>query len=142
MGVCACRAKTEVTADPKVKMYVLVRGTGLLDSYGGMLISGKLNGLLYVKDNQLCYEATIGKGLWRKCSKKRWDLSQVTHMTVVRNQNIRVQHHKQAHYISMTPGLKVNLRSHSGHNQTLITSMPDADTFSTRLAQYINAVPR
>lgn len=142
MGGSVCKTTAKVMADPDVLMYASVRDTALLDAYGDKLISGSINGMLYVKGNQLCYQAVIVKGRWKKCVQRRWDLSQVTHMTVLRNQKVRVWCHRQPNFVSMNPGLKVSLLSRSGHSQSLVTSMSDVEQFSTRLAQHINSVLR
>ena len=139
MGACVCRPKTEVTENPEVVMYTKVGGTAQFTKYGGIYLSGAFNGLVYIQDNQLCYEATCGSRLWCKCIRKRWDLSQVKEITIVKDETVVVPGNKFLHYVHMRPGLKISFFSRI--SETLITDMPDALNFSTQLAQHLGGKP-
>jgi len=138
MGCCVCRPKEEVTEDPDVIMYTKVKGTALFHSWGSIMLSGACNGLIYVKDGKLCYEATMGSRMCCKCLKRSWDLSLVKQITVVHNETVMVPGRRMVHFISLNPGLKISIQYGGGAVHTLVTSMPDAVNFSAQLGQHIN----
>lgn len=143
MGGCVCKSEQEVAKDPAVVMYTTVGSIVLQDHQGSRPLSGPLEGLLYVRQDQLCYETTVRGKRWCRCFKRRWDLVQVKHMTVVRStQAAHSKHHHYRNTNKSPAGLKISLRTHLGYGQSLVISMPDAEGFSTLLANHINAVPR
>ena len=142
MGCCICRPKKEVTEDPDVVMYTKVGGSAILyPSHSHML--SNFSGLLYVKDDQLCYEAACGSRLYCQCFREAWHLSEIKHIRVVHGETVVVPGNKVVHVISLNPGLKITLQKHPHAGTfTFVTAIADAENVSTQLAELANSSRR
>lgn len=142
MGCCGCRPKTEVTEDPNVVMYTPMGSFIMVDQSG----SGAQNdtGLLYVKDNRLCCEATVGSKLCCKCCKNSWSLSKVKAVKVM-NSGERVTYNlprrglrHEGEIVLSSDALMISILNNQGGTNTLLAYMPDAQNFGPQLSKYIN----
>ena len=136
MGGCLCAPITKVTEDPDVDMYTKVGGTALFHRYGRNATG--LSGLLYVKDDQLCYEAGIGRKLCCQCCKQTWDLSQVKKIEVVTRNRLKIPYSHRRIYLNS--GLVITLQRDNDHARYLVTAMQGADNFCMQLTQHMSGL--
>ena len=134
---CCCRPKTQVTDNRDVLLSAKVGTFAYSTNLSSTFVGGGISGLLYILDNQLCYEIICGSRLCCKCCRKRWDLSQVKEITLIRNEVVRIR--QASNYVSLTPGLRVTFFGQN--NATMLVAMPDAVSFSCRLAQHLTGQP-
>lgn len=142
MGCCSCRSKAAVTEDPDVSLYTMVGKTAVFSSHGSNMISK--HGLLYVKKGELFHEKILGSRLCYKCLKTCWPLSEIKQITVMNEESLTVSGSKSTTALFLNPGVKMIFQDSEGNCQTLVTSLPctsvdDADNFSTKLRQCVDA---
>lgn len=130
---------TKVTEDPDVDMYTRVGVTVLFRRY--LRISTQLTGLLYVKDDWLCYEAGYGRKLCFQCCKQTWHLSEVKKIEVVTRNSLKLPppHSNRSFYLNS--GLVITLQRENSHARYLVAAMNDVENFCTQLNQHISGLP-
>lgn len=132
MGCCIFRPITVVTKDPDVVMCTKVRGAAIISRYYRM--DTNKSGLLYVKDNLLCYETVHFYWLDCKWLRRAWHVFEVKKV-----QAITPDSGTEIDY-----GLKIVMQSASGHTTTLVveTVMKVAIDFRTQLIQHIDSLQK
>lgn len=136
MGCCVCRPATEVTDDPEVVVCTEVSNYAMLYHSGGSVRS-QASGLLYIKHDQLCYQATVGSKLCCGCCSNSWQLSRVKQVRAVQAQYVRVPLSNRV--IFLNPGVIIGIENGRGDTNSLVAAMPDAANFSAQLGQYISS---
>ena len=113
-----------VTDNPDVTLHSRVGRTTIFTK---LVRISYMQGLLYVRDNQLCCEARAGSRLCCKVLKKTWDLSQVKRITIIQQVTLVAHSH---HRTWVQPGLKITLQ-----DAILYVATPDPVSLSTQLVE-------
>jgi hypothetical protein len=101
------------------------------------MLSGFLNGLLYVKGACLHYTTVAGKMFWCECVGSEWRVADIKRVEVVTG-NVTLQTGQRGlpRHFTMNPGLKIRFRDHN----TLMVVMPDAVNLCAQLKEYVSSV--
>lgn len=122
-----CRPFTELEQDPTISFYTTVGDFALVREDVTRFIKTCCDGVMYVKGENLVYEA---KCCCCKCCRQSIALSGIEKVEVVQN---ALEWYDASYSIFLSPGLKV----HAGQN-TIIVAMPDAAAFAKQLLQACN----
>ena len=141
MGCCCCRSKLTVAEDPTISLYTMVGRAAVYHRHGSKLI-GK-QGLLYVKNEELCHERTVGSKICYKCLKTSWPISELKQITVMDKERLTVAGLKSGQVLFLNPGVKMIFQDPEGNCQTLVVSLPNtslnyAEGISTQLQHCVD----
>lgn len=135
MGCCGCRPKSEVTENATLCTQVI---SYLMMYPSGTMVKNDTSGLLYLMDNHLCYEATMGSKLCCKCCKGSWDISKVKSIKVlVVGDGLQTPRGLARMHRGISPGLLISIANDRGDLNTLFVAAPDAHAFAPQLQKYI-----
>ena len=133
MGGCLCAPITKVKEDTDdVDMCTKVGGTALFHRHGRRVTG--LAGLLYVKDDQVCHKAGIGRKLCCQCCKQTWDLSKDKKMEMATRNRLKIPYSNRRIYLNT--GLVITLQRDNDHTRYQMTAMKY--NFCMQLTQHMS----
>ena len=151
MGSCICRPLFDITNDPSVLVHASVAGTAMVHtihdnnfSHDYHILLGNLNGLMYVKNDQLYYEDTCGDCLCCKMSRRSWKLSKLKEVTIITGESVTVERgdsigrpkaNAWSFELPLNPGVRITIEP---PGITLVAAMHDARDFCLHLNTYIS----
>ena len=98
MGCCLCRPLAEVQEDPDILFHNRVGDIAVFKhDFNTYKVLGGYNGIMYVKDGYLYYEARCGRRICCACCKQRFSLAEIRSINVLHNQSITFHSGRHIH---------------------------------------------
>lgn len=133
-----------MTDNSEILLYTSVGLTARFSKRGSKVNATRF-GLLYVKDEKLCHDKTLGNMLM---STKSWKLSDIKQITAINGCDLMLPATEISIIPPLYPGIKIVLQDSTGSDTTLVmalpytTIIPSVNYFCTKLGQLATAAKR
>lgn len=142
MGCCICRPITDVTDNSAVPSYVSVGLTATFNQHCPKVNATQF-GFLYIKDNELRHDFTLGNRLVCRWCTKSWKLAHIQEITMI-NGAIELPNTDVTIIPPLFPGIKITLQDATGNGETTLvmamayTTVANANRFGVILGRCVD----